>query len=138
MINRTVVIFGVFDGIHDGHSSFIKDAKKQGNHLVAVVARDSIVKELKNKLPKNNEEERINNLLKVQEIDIVLLGDPKIGTYNILKEVKPSVVFLGYDQKALYNNLTETIKNGNLPSIEIIIGKPHKPEVFHSSILNNK
>ena len=70
MINKTVVIFGVFDGIHDGHSSFIKDAKKQGNHLVAIVARDSMVLELKGKSPKYNEVDRINNLLESQDVDL--------------------------------------------------------------------
>lgn len=138
MINKTVVIFGVFDDVHDGHLSFIREAKKEGNHLVAIVARDDVVEELKGKLPSNNELERINALLKINDIDIVLLGDPKIGTYNILKEVKPNVVFLGYDQQALYKNLNNAIKDGNFPSLEIVRGKPYKPEIFHSSILNNK
>jgi len=138
MINKTVVIFGVFDGIHDGHSSFIKDAKKQGNHLVAIVARDSVVKELKGQLPEYNEAERINALLKVPDIDLVLLGDIELGTYNILKEVNPNVVYLGYDQKELYENLNKVIKNKKLPPMKILQGKPHNPEIFHSSILNNK
>jgi len=138
MVNKTVAIFGVFDGVHDGHLSFIKEAKREGNHLVAIVARDEIVKELKGKLPSNNEVERINTLLEVPDIDLVLLGDLKIGTYNILKEVKPDVVYLGYDQHALLNNLNKSIKNGNLPKIEIVCGKPHNPEIFHSSILNKK
>lgn len=136
MTNKTVVIFGVFDGVHDGHLSFIKDAKKQGNHLVAIVARDDVVKELKGKLPRFNEVERINALLKIKDVDIVLLGDLKIGTYNILREVKPDVIFVGYDQQALYENLNTAIKTGKLPEMKIVCGKPHKPEIFHSSILN--
>jgi FAD synthetase len=136
MINKTVVIFGVFDGVHDGHLSLIKEAKKQGNHLVAIVARDEMVKELKGKLPKYNEVERINELLKINDIDIVLLGDPKMETYNTLREVNPSVVFLGYDQDSLRENLNKSIKNGNLPEMEIIQGDPFKPEIYHSSILN--
>ena len=138
MINKTVVIFGVFDGIHDGHSSFIKDAKKQGNHLVAIVARDDVVKELKGKLPRFNEVERINALLKIKDVDLVLLGDPKMETYNTLREVKPDVIYLGYDQRALYENLNKTIKNKKLPKMEIIQGKPYNPEIFHSSILKKK
>lgn len=136
MTNKTVVIFGVFDGVHDGHLSFIKDAKREGNHLVAIVARDNVVKELKSNLPRYNESERINMLLEIHDIDLVLLGDPKIGTYNILKEVKPHIVFLGYDQQALYKNLNNAIKNGKLPEMKIVCGLPHKPEIFHSSILN--
>jgi cytidyltransferase-like protein len=138
MTNKTVVIFGVFDSVHDGHLFFINEAKKQGNHLVAIVARDSVVEELKGKLPMHTEAERINELLKINEIDLVLLGDPKIGTYNILKEVKPNVVFLGYDQKALRDNLNNAIKEGKLPEMKVASGKPHQPDIFHSSILNKE
>lgn len=136
MTNKTVAIFGVFDGVHDGHSSFISEAKKEGDRLVAIVARDSIVEKLKGKAPKHNEVDRINALLEVKDIDTVLLGDPDLGTYNILKEVKPDVVFLGYDQTDLSRDINLSIRKGNLPEMEIIHGTPHKPEIFHSSILN--
>jgi FAD synthetase len=138
MLNKKVVIFGVFDGVHEGHISFINEAKQAGNHLVAIVARDNVVLELKGKLPKHNEIERVRELLKNTDIDLVLLCDPKIGTYNILKEVKPNIIFLGYDQQALHKNISQAIRNGNLPELEIIKGNPHKPEIFHSSILNKK
>lgn len=138
MQNKKVVIFGVFDGIHEGHLFLIKEAKKQGGHLVAIVARDSIIKELKGKLPKYNEEERIKKLLLVNDIDLVLLGDPKIETYNVLKEVKPDIIFLGYDQKELYDNLNKIMKRGDLPEMEILQGKSYNPEIYHSSILNKK
>jgi len=136
MINKKVVIFGVFDGIHEGHSSFIKEAKKQGNQLVAIVARDKIVKILKGKLPILTEVERINELLKIEDIDLVLLGDPELETYNTLREVNPEIIYLGYDQENLLNNIKKVMKNGSLPKMEIIIGQPHQPDIFHSSIIN--
>ncbi len=137
MINKRVAIFGVFDGIHDGHTFFIKQAKLQGNHLVAIVARDEMVKNLKGKQPKFNEVERINSLLGVEDIDLVLLGDPQMETYNTLREINPDVVYLGYDQNELLNNIKKFIKTGNLPKMEIIIGEPHQPDIFHSSIIKS-
>ncbi len=136
MNSKKILIFGVFDGVHDGHLAFINEAKKKGDHLVAIVARDSIVKELKGKIPKYNEVERINELLLIPGVDLVFLGDAKTGTYSILKEIKPDIIFLGYDQDALFVNLSESIKKGILPKIEIIRGNSYKPEIFHSSILN--
>lgn len=136
MINKKVVIFGVFDGIHEGHLSLIREAKKQGNNLVAIVARDEVVKDLKDKLPALNEVQRINELLKVDDIDLVLLGDPELETYNTLREVNPEIIYLGYDQENLLNNIKKVMKNGSLPKMEIIIGQPHQPDIFHSSIIN--
>ena len=94
------------------------------------------VEELKGKLPKYNEVDRINFVLKVPEVDLVLLGDSEIGTYNVLKEVKPDIIFLGYDQLALESNLKKMIKDKNLPEIKIVKGTAYKPEIFHSSIMN--
>ena len=65
MIHTTVAIFGVFDGIHEGHREFIRQAKSHGQELVAIVARDSIVEKLKNKMPINREANRIESLLEV-------------------------------------------------------------------------
>ena len=54
MTNKKVVIFGVFDIVHDGHLAFIREAKSHGDILIAIVARDNIVFNIKNKLPKLN------------------------------------------------------------------------------------
>lgn len=136
MNQKKILIFGVFDGIHEGHISFIKEAREKGDQLVAIVARDIIVEKIKGKKPKNNEVERINNLLEVPEVDLVLLGDLETGTYHVLKEVKPDIVFLGYDQDGLMKDLKEKIKSGFLSNIKLLKGSPYKPETFHSSLLN--
>ena len=133
---KTVVIFGVFDGVHDGHKALIREAKLEGERLVAIVARDSEVKFLKGKSPIHDEVKRINNLLDVPDIDSVFLGDLEQGTYKMLKEVNPDIIFLGYDQKQLFESINNAIKEGILPSIEIKFGNPHNPETFKSSILN--
>ncbi|MES2930936.1 MAG: adenylyltransferase/cytidyltransferase family protein [Patescibacteria group bacterium] len=136
MNTKTVAIFGVFDGIHEGHREFITQARAYGDRLVAIVARDSAVEKLKGKLPVYNEADRIEALLQVPEIDLVLLGDAEEGTYKALKEIDPGVIYLGYDQKSLFDSIRIAIGNGILSNIELIFGIPHKPEIFHSSILN--
>ncbi len=138
MNSRKVLIFGVFDNIHEGHLSFIREAKEQGDHLVVVVARDSMVEKMKGKLPKYNEVDRIKNILEIPEVDLVLLGDLEMGTYNILKEVKPDIIFLGYDQESLGESLNKSIESGFLERVEIKYGTPYKPDTQHSSILNKK
>lgn len=133
---KTVTIFGVFDGIHEGHMAFIAEAKKEGERLVAVVARDSVVEKLKGKLPVRNEADRIKALLEVPNIDLVFLGDREEGTYNVLKEIKPDTIYLGYDQQGLFDSIKKAIEDGILPEINLIYGKAHKGDTHHSSLLN--
>lgn len=137
MAFKTVVIFGTFDGIHEGHREFIREARKQGEKLVAVIARDKMIEKIKAKLPVQDELERLNNILNINEIDLAFLGDQEQGTYNILKEINPDIIFFGYDQQDLHNDIVEKIKTGFLPKIELIFGQPYRPDLFHSSILNN-
>lgn len=133
---HTVAIFGVFDGIHEGHRDFFVQAKSLGNQLVAIVARDSVVERLKNKRPSHTEIERVKAISEEPEIDLVFLGDIEDGSYKVLKEINPQIIYLGYDQTKLSASLNKAIKKGLLPKIEIIIGKPYKPEIFHTSLLN--
>jgi FAD synthetase len=133
---KKVVIFGVFDGIHEGHRRFIKQAIKQGEKLVVIVARDKTVQKLKNKIPINNEIDRLNTISNLEEIDLAFLGDGEQGVYSILKEINPDIIYLGYDQKDLHSDLKEKIESGFLPQIELIFGEAYQPELFHSSILN--
>jgi FAD synthetase len=137
MNDKTVTIFGAFDGIHEGHLEFIRQARTQGEKLVAVVARDSVVNKLKGRNPVNNEVDRIKALLEVPEIDIVLLGDEEEGTYKILKEIKPDLIYLGYDQQSLFDSINLAIQKGILPEIKMMYGTSHNPEVFKSSIINS-
>lgn len=136
MNHKTVTIFGVFDGIHEGHRVFIVDAKKNGDKLVVVVARDSVVEKLKGKLPLYNQVDRINALLDIPDVDQVLLGDPDEGSYNVLKEIKPDVIYLGYDQQNLFDNIKDAIERGIIAPVELIFGIAHKGDTMHSSLIN--
>ena len=41
-----VMCFGAFDGLHKGHLSYFKQARKYGDYVIAVIARgDKIIKQ---------------------------------------------------------------------------------------------
>ena len=44
---RRVMVFGSFDPLHDGHRSLFRQARKHGDELVVVVARDVNIARLK-------------------------------------------------------------------------------------------
>ncbi len=92
-----VLVFGTFDGLHPGHQFFLEEAGKRGNLHIAV-ARDENVMRIKNKKPENDENERMAAILeKYPEAD-VCLGDSD-DYLKPVREIKPDLIFLGYDQK---------------------------------------
>lgn len=141
-----VLVFGTFDGLHEGHLDFFRQALRQAQgktkeqaYLVAVVGRDSSVKKVKEKLPKYSEQERLKMVKNCGLVDEALLGkewhDPKYDSYDIIKEIKPDVICLGYDQSQFEDKLKAELKKMNL-NTKVKILKPYKPEIYKSSLLN--
>ncbi|MCK4521651.1 MAG: adenylyltransferase/cytidyltransferase family protein [Nanoarchaeota archaeon] len=127
------MVFGTFDIIHPGHLYFLKEAKKHGDFLVAVIGRDLVVKKIKGLMPVNSENTRLDNIKKVPAVDKVVLGD-LTDYYRIIKEEKPDIICLGYDQKEFIDGLKDKIEEFGLKT-GIIRLKPYKENVYKSSKL---
>lgn len=129
------MIFGVFDRLHAGHISFVRQARQYGDELIAVVARDEVTQELKGKTPQQTHDERIVALACLPEISRAVLGDETHGSYDVIAAHKPDVICVGYDQHALAEDLYAKMQGGTLPIIQIQWTIAHKPEQFHTSLL---
>lgn len=132
---KKVMVFGVFDRLHPGHISFLRQAARYGNELIVVVARDSSVQELKHKMPSHSEKERLRAIKKNLLANRAVLGDSKLGCYGVIKKYKPDLICLGYDQKTLEEDLKQRMEKEQIPTIRLILLRPHKPEKFHTSVL---
>jgi len=91
-----VMATGTFDILHLGHIYFLKEAKKLGDNLAVVVATDSTVRKLKHE-PVNPEHIRLSLIKELKIVDEAYLGHEE-DMYEIVKEIKPDVITLGYDQ----------------------------------------
>ena len=127
--------FGVFDGLHKGHLYFLREAAKHGE-LIVVVARDSTVKKLKDKIPKRSEKERLRAVRRVAFVYKTMLGDKKQSSYEVIKKHKPDIICLGYDQSWLKKDLEEKMGGVVLPKIVLTQITPCRPEELHTSLLN--
>ncbi len=92
---KTVMCFGTFDLLHLGHLHYFKQAKKQGDYLIVVIARDS-TKKKQNKKPLFSEKERLELIKSLRLVDETALGHPK-DHFKIIIQHKPDVICLGYD-----------------------------------------
>lgn len=136
MKRKKVLVFGTFDGLHKGHLHLFKQARKHGDYLVVIVARDATVKKVKKHAPKFNEQERLKRVYNQKIVNDAQLGNLK-SYYKKIKEIKPQVICLGYDQVAFIDNLEKEIEKMKL-KIEIVRLKPYQPKKYKSSLLNKK
>lgn len=128
-----VLVFGTFDGLHAGHLDLFEQAKKRGDYLIVVVARDGTVEKVKNHLPVFSEKERLKMVKDCKLVDEARLGYLK-NPYKIVREIKPEVICLGYDQKMFTEDLPWEIKKLGLKT-KIFRMKPFHPEKYHSSLI---
>jgi len=136
MKHQKVMVFGTFDGIHEGHLDFFRQAREYGDYLIVIVGRDVNILKIKKHLPEKSEEQRFNSLKRCKLVDEARMGFED-GPYKIIEDLKPDVICLGYDQLAFTKNLKKEIKKRGL-DIKIYRLKPFQPEKYHSSIINKK
>ena len=130
-----ILVFGTFDGLHEGHEDFFRQAKEYGDHLVVVVGRDSTIVRTKGRPPKFNEQERLKVVQAAEFVDEARLGNEGNNPYKVIEEVSPKIICLGYDQTHFTKKLAEKIREMGL-QIDIVRLKAFKPEIYKSSILN--
>ncbi len=130
---KKVLIFGTLDVLHPGHLNFFRQAKRRGDFLIVVVARDVNVKKIKGQAPKNSEKKRLGQVKKIELVDKVILGDKK-DKYKIIKKIKPEVICLGYDQRVDLKELKGKLQKFNWQP-EICRLKSFKPGLYKSSKL---
>jgi FAD synthetase len=91
-----VMATGTFDILHLGHIYYLKEAKKLGDKLVVVVATDTTVKRLKHE-PVNPAEIRLKLIKELKIVDEAYIGHED-DIYEIVEEIKPDIIALGFDQ----------------------------------------
>jgi cytidyltransferase-like protein len=126
------MVFGTFDLLHPGHVFFLEQAKKLGTMLVAVIARDETVERVKGRLPEHDAAQRQRNLIKLGIAHKVILGN--LGDkLAVVREEKPQVIALGYDQNSIVENLAQKVGS----DIKIVRLAALRPERYKSSKLRN-
>ncbi|MBW2963624.1 adenylyltransferase/cytidyltransferase family protein [Candidatus Woesearchaeota archaeon] len=109
---KKAMVFGTFDVLHPGHLSYFKQAKKLGDYLIVVVARDKTSEKIKGKKPKYGEKIRLKRVKKLQIVDKAVLGFVS-DMFKVIKNEKPAVICFGYDQK-VEKNLMKKIKKAKI------------------------
>jgi cytidyltransferase-like protein len=130
---RVVFIGGGFEIIHPGHIYLVEQARRLGDVLVVVVARDSMIRKRKGREPVASELERMHLLSSLRQVDASVLG-VEGDIYLTLEKVRPDIVALGYDQ---YHAESEILREGARRGMDLKVVRldAHHPEIKTSRLL---
>jgi FAD synthetase len=92
-----VMATGVFDIIHLGHLHYLEESKRLGDELVVVVATDNTVRKRKHE-PITPEKMRCELVASLKPVDRAVLGRESGDMFDIVRELKPDIITIGYDQ----------------------------------------
>jgi FAD synthetase len=106
-----VLATGTFDILHPGHIYFLIQARTLGDELFVIVARDSNVTHKPK--PVVPEEQRLEMVKALSVVDKALLGS-ETDIFEPLKQIKPDIIALGYDQRFDTNFLEKELTKREL------------------------
>lgn len=129
-----ILLFGTFDGLHFGHVNLFLQAHEHAQEVCVVVARDNTVNHVKGRPPKYSESQRLQQVLNHPLISHAQLGNHG-NKYEVIKELNPHLIGLGYDQKHFVDGLDAFLKE-HLPHVRIVRFSAHRENAFKSSIIN--
>ncbi|MDC7220114.1 MAG: EamA family transporter [Spirochaetales bacterium] len=130
---KKVMVFGTFDTLHRGHLFFLGNARNKGDYLMAVVARDRTVDELKGRKPLHDYEERIQRLEKSGLVDKTLPSDETRGSWKVIQKERPDLICLGHDQNRMEESLRSWLSGQQDYNPEIIILPSYKRHLYSST-----
>lgn len=137
MLTR-ILIFGTFDGIHEGHRSFFGQARALADapYLIASIARDVNVVKIKGRMPDESEQERLTKIKNEPLVDLAVLGTTNDNYLEHIVELRPDIIALGYDQNGtMYTEDLENKLRQVHCNAQLVRCAAHMPEVYKSSKL---
>lgn len=115
-----VMAVGVFDLLHAGHLHYLEQAKMLGEELVVVVAHDDTVRSRKHE-PITNQQLRKRMVEGLKPVDKAMVGNPpSTPIFDILAEVNPDIIALGYDQKHSIDAIKEGLEAHGHSEVQVL------------------
>ena len=129
---KIVLAGGVFDIIHPGHIHTLNAAKALGGVLVVAIATDKTAQKMKKRPPLHNQELRRELVSYLSMVDKAIIGHED-DIFETVKEIKPDIIVLGYDQIHQEKFIDDGCKRINL-DVEIVRLQSPVPHLSSSDI----
>ena len=129
---KIILAGGVFDIIHPGHIHTLNAAKALGDVLVVAIATDKTAQKMKKRPPIHNQELRRELVNYLSMVDKAVIGHED-NIFETVKEIKPNIIVLGYDQIHQEKFIADGCKRINL-DVEIVRLQSPVPDLSSSEI----
>ena len=114
-----VMAVGIFDLLHAGHLHYVEQAKSLGEELVVVIAHDETVRKQKHE-PVTGQDLRRRMVEGLKPVDKAIVGNPPgVPIFEILKQIDPDLIALGYDQKHSIDAIRKGLDNHGFKNVEV-------------------
>ena len=127
-----VLAGGVFDIIHPGHIHTLNAAKALGDVLVVAIATDKTAEKMKKRPPLHDQELRRELVSCLTMVDSAIVGHEN-DIFETVKEIKPDIIVLGYDQVHQEKFIDDGCERINL-DVKIVRLESPAPELSSSEI----
>ena len=131
-LKKIVLAGGVFDIIHPGHIHTLTAAKALGDVLVVAIATDKTAQKMKKMQPLHDQELRCELVNSLSMVDEAIIGHEE-NIFETVKEIKPDIIALGYDQIHQEKFISDGCKRINL-DVEIVRLESPIPKLSSSEI----
>ena len=137
MAGRLVLAAGKFDILHLGHLAYLEQCRKlagKDGELVVVIALDTTIKSVRGVLPVFPQEHRRRIIESLEIVDRAVLGYDSVNHTDIVEDIKPDIIALGYDQYTNIESLEESFRKKGM-STKIVRLEKLSAEGLDSSTL---
>ena len=118
MMTRVMAV-GIFDLLHAGHLHYVEQAKSLGEELVVVIAHDETVRKQKHE-PVTGQDLRRRMVEGLKPVDQAIIGNPPVvPIFEILKQIDPDLIALGYDQKHSIDAIRKGLDQHGFEHVEV-------------------
>ena len=109
----------IFDFLHACNLHYVEKSISLGEELVVVIAHDETVRKQKHE-PVTGQDLRRRMVEGLKPVDQAIVGNPPgVPIFEILKQIDPDLIALGYDQKHSIDAIRKGLDNHGFENVEV-------------------
>ncbi|MEM2142532.1 MAG: adenylyltransferase/cytidyltransferase family protein [Candidatus Thorarchaeota archaeon] len=136
-----VMAAGKFDILHLGHLAYLEQAKDlagQDGELVVVIALDKTIERERGVPPVFPQDQRLRIVSALKVVDEAVLGYDTDDHTAIVRDLRPDIIALGYDQHTDMDALRRCIVEAGLDTRIVRLNKRDEGGLCSSSLIRRR